>query len=569
VDIICEKSALGNVWYLRKASFEQIKDLQTTHNLSFLTSNILASRGLTKETTQQFLSPTATLNFADHNSDHVLWNNVNRACECIKNAIDKKEKIGVFGDYDVDGIASTAIWKLFFDKFNLNIEIWLPHREENYGPTEEALNFFAKKQIQCLIMLDCGSNSRELINAFVQRYNCKIIVIDHHMINNLNNADNKKLILINPQLMPDTPQHCEYKNLCTGGLSFLLLQLLAKKFNINCNFALGLAALATVCDVMPMIGFNRYLTTAGLIEIETSPSLGLLSIIKKNNLKPPLTASNIAFTIGPCLNAAARMQKSSNNIAYEILITQDENRATALAEKLWLLNQERRALQEIAYKEAKERINFEDKIICIAGEWPAGIVGIIAAMLEEIMKKPCIIGSIQKKTDPYIKASARASNINIGLLIQSAVEEKVIESGGGHAAAGGLTAKTEQWENFRHWINEQAKDMQVQNKVVIDARCDLSNICKDYNKIGPYGPENEEPIILVSNIFVQSMVEMERVIRITILHQLRTHTFFVMKKYAQLIDALQIAMIKKSKIEIVIRLQDSGFHKIIDLLCVS
>lgn|GEM_PF-3233843 len=397
---ICEKSALGNVWIARKNPYELLETLRTNYGLSFLAANIAASREIPLDELTTFLNPSLKNAWIDP----ALLPDMQKAMEIMQKIVQNCGKIGILGDYDVDGISSCALLKETFDELGIETKIWLPKREDGYGPSAKALEFFRKNPVEVLILADCGSSAHE----FASFYENPLIIIDHHSIDTM--IDGK--IVINPHRPDVNPlEQCEFQKLCATGLAFLFVHQLLEKLSIEIprrqkilTNSLDLVALATICDVMEISKLNRALIKKGLNMVEKQERLGLRFLIQRCDLKLPLSASDIAFYVGPRLNAAGRIDDPL--LAFDLLTTKDENTAATLAQKLEELNNARKNIQQEAYEEAANLADPEANIICIASlKWHAGIVGIIAAKIQEQFKKPAIIGAIEQTFSASLKES--------------------------------------------------------------------------------------------------------------------------------------------------------------------
>jgi len=559
--ILCTNSKLNNEWIIEQPDYEYINSIVINFNLSYLAASFIANKKISYENIDQFINPSLKNSWLDP----AFLPNIEKAYEQFSDAINKKQTIGILGDYDVDGIGSSAMLSIFLNEIGIKSIVWLPSRTDSYGPSEISLKFFQENPVDLLFILDCGTTSFD----FVEKYKKPIIIIDHHIASSFVEVE----ALINPQIFQDINQ--EYKTLCTCGLLFLFLCFVIQKNHLNKNIInkiADLAALGTVCDVMPIgpclqvnAQFNRALIKKGLQILERQEKYGLKALIQLSKIKLPFAASDIGFYLGPRLNSSARIKNAY--IAFDILTTTQHEKAFELGLQLQTLNEERRTLQEIIFEQAIEevmkQINSEEKIIIIANEnWHAGIVGIVASMVEEKTGKPVIIGSVilNENNETIVKASARSRSINIGNLIIKAVLEKIIQKGGGHKNAGGLSATLEQFENFKQWSFNELSNHSFKNIIEINAICNLSQIQPDIMKIFPL---SEKCIILTKNLKLKSLIKTEKYAKIICEQNSENFIFFLTNKKINLIEILEKNLHKF--FDALIEIGDKGFNNIIDI----
>lgn len=548
--ILCEESALKNKWITKQRPYELIESIRNHFNLSYLTASILASRNIAFEEIENFLNPLIKNAWVDP----TLLPNLTQALEKLQDTVKKKGSVGILGDYDVDGISSSVLWNDLLTHLGVTTHIWLPNRLAGYGPNDEALAFFLEKDVDTLILVDCGSSAHEFLEKYSQTTNKKAIIIDHHTAS----QELPMHILINPHLKHlNAIEQEELRNLCATALSFLVAHQLLKKLQIEddtkqklLNNMLDLVALASVCDVMELNKLNRALIAKGLKILEQQARPGIRALIQKSQIKFPLTTQDIGFYLGPRLNAAGRMKDAF--IAFELLSTKDEPKCIELANMLEKLNAERKIIQEIAFAQACiEAQNCTEPILMLAStNWHAGIIGIIAAMLQEKFHKPTIIGAIQGDN---IKASARSHAIHIGHLIQKAALQGVITSGGGHARAGGLTCTLEQWKSFKTWYPEHIEE-HPKEPITVDAIITLDQIEPDFHKLAPHGPKNEEAIIYTKEMRIKKIIKTDKYVRVTMEQNYKDYTFFIQNRNAELIDAICKAHEERKMINMILKL---------------
>ncbi len=562
LNILCENSITENIWAINQKSYEEIAAIAHNYGLSYLAANIIANREIKFDDLESFLKPSIQNSWLDPKK----LPDMEKAIQLFKNIIEKNGIVGILGDYDVDGLSSSVIIKELCNAFNLKTHIWIPSRADGYGPSDSAFDFFNTNNIDILIMVDCGSNSRE----FAAKFNQPIIVIDHHTIDTLIELSDTKCVINAHRNDVNVLELFEYKKLCATSVSFLfahqicsVLQMEKAQSQKLLTSWLDLVALGTVCDCMELSAFNKALVKKGLEQLEKQMRPGIKILLNKSSLKFPLCASDIGFYIGPRLNAAARIDNAF--IAFELLDTHDEKIAIELGNKLERLNEERKIVQKYAFDEACEMLvksneHETNEIICIAhNNWHIGVIGIIAAQIQEKFKKPTIIGTINAQ---IVRASARSNSVNIGNIIQKAVLEKILISGGGHSAAGGLACHEDQWEAFRNWIQLNTEEI-AKTPIVVDAIVEMAQIEDDFKKLGPFGQGNETPIILSRSLTIINIIDYEKYSKITLQQNYKNHTFF-MQAHNQLIPRLRDAQKLYKSIDVLIKLGEKGFNNIED-----
>lgn len=550
--IISQNSKLSNKWVLAESSFELVNSIKETFKCSFLTSKIIANKNLPFEEIHNFLNPTLKHNWIDPAS----LPNIDFATQQIADVIENKKKVGIIGDYDVDGICSSVILKEFFESFDIETIIWIPTRQNGYGPSDFAIDFFNNNPVDLLILVDCGTNSHD----FYQKYNKPILIIDHH--HSLNPIP---LCVVNPNTSSENI-NAELKELCATSLTFLIASHILKKLNhknyqsILSSF-LDLTALATVCDMMPFNHFNRAIVKSGLNVLEKQERIGLRQLINFANIKFPMNAKDIGFAIGPRINATGRIE--SPEISLNLLKSKSFDEANQLIHRIELINNYRKDIQKTTFIEASDIAkNENNSILCLASEnWNPGIVGIVAAMVQNEENKPCIVGSI---INNEVKASARSSSINIGMLIERAVELGILLKGGGHKFAAGLTCSLDKWEEFKSWINNQPFSLE-QNEIFIDSLSTLADVDTDFKRLAPFGLGNEEPKILVNDLYISKLIDKNTYHLVILEESFQSFSFFVNQSKAKLIEELKIAFSNRVRFSAIFTLQEKNSFTLEDI----
>ena len=416
------------------------------------------------------------------------------ASEMIVDIIKNKQKTLIFGDYDVDGISSITILSSFFRYLNHPFKYVVPDRFiDGYGPNIRLLDQNLDKEINNIIFLDCGSNSSNVIN-YLKTKNIKTIIIDHHIINNFDIP--KSDILINPIKNKTQIDN----NVCTATLTFFLIDIINKK--INTKFRLYdyfiFCIISTICDVMPLKGFNRKILTIGFNKLSIK-NKGLKKLI--GSLKNKLSYKDIGFRIGPLINSSGRMAKANDVV--ELFLSEDDDKIDNIIDKMNSHNLTRKRVEQenLDLIDAK-KYNNKNVIFIFNKQFHEGIIGIIAAKLSQIFSKPCFV---MTESQDLLKCSIRSqNNIKINKTINKLIENKLIISGGGHNEAGGFSAKKKHFSKIKEFVNKEFENLNTKNYFYFDTFAIFpkknSSIFNDLKSLEPFGNNNPEPIFYFKNI---------------------------------------------------------------------
>ncbi|MDD5749831.1 MAG: single-stranded-DNA-specific exonuclease RecJ [Patescibacteria group bacterium] len=468
---------------------------------------LLYNRGLkTQKEIDEFLYP----EYSQDVHNPYLFRDMDKACRRIYQAIEKKEKITVYGDYDADGVCAAVILKTVLEKLGAEVEVYLPHREkQGYGLNLKAIEEIAAAGTKLIITCDCGISNVEEV-ALANKNKVDVIISDHH-------SEPEKLpdalAIIHPRL---EGEKYPFKFLAGGGVAFKLAQGLIQKSKqlnerekeIEEKWLLDLVAISTVADMMPLLGENRTLLKYGLLVLRKTKRPGLLQLIKVANLTPEkINAQNIGFSLGPRINAAGRMDHA--NLAYYTLIEKDEDKAAILAGNINQSNIDRQKMTEQMVKEAKEmKLNQSEKLLAFyKADWPVGLTGLVAGRLLKDFGKPAIV---MTKVGEQIIGSARSiEGFDISALLS--VNQSLLNRFGGHPQAAGFALSEKNKDQFVANLKEAAeniKDSDLQKKLEIELEIDFLDISWELmdmlEKFEPYGHQNPESVFMSRNIFIQS-----------------------------------------------------------------
>ena len=465
-------------------------------------ARLLAQRGLTEEAeVKQFLRP----RLADL-SDPFEIPEVDLAVARIFEAIDRGERVCIFGDYDVDGVSSIAVLRITLEAYGLAPDSFIPRRSsEGYGLSEAGL---ARCLKQCgkpdlLISVDCGTVSNEAI-AMLKRSGVDTVVVDHHEIGPAGRPD--CVALVNPKASKDQREY-----LCAAGVVFKLAHALLKQRPLegfDLKSILDLVAVATVSDIVPLIEENRLLVRHGLRILESSERPGLRALLKLTGTEGRISSSDIGFRIGPRLNAAGRMDQPEQALA--TLMTESQNEARDLADELEHFNRSRQQLEQIIFAEAMAMLKgFENDPVIVVGSrsWHAGVVGIVASRLMRMYHKPVFVVSID--ANGIGKGSGR-SIAGVSLVEAIRFGRSDLIAGGGHHMAAGLSIHENSIpdfrENFIRFVNETCGNKDLEPKVFVDAEVALGELSLDflasYELLQPFGSANPQPVFMARNIWL-------------------------------------------------------------------
>ena len=502
-------SISGKKWILKKYNQQEILYLKDNFSLDEITSKLLSIRKIKKEDINSFLNPSIK-NFLPNPNCLV---DMEKSTERTVSAINNKEKIGIFGDYDVDGATSTALLGKYFSEIKTQYEIYIPDRKkEGYGPSIESFKELINNGVKIIFTVDCGTMSFEAIN-YAKKNKIDVIVLDHHQ----SEVDLPKAFsIVNPNRLDD---NSNLNYLCAAGVIFMFLVSLNRKLRLDEWFKkkeinepnlinyLDLVSLGTVCDVVPLIGLNRAIVKQGLKILKFSKNLGLKTLLNICKIETNPSTYHLGFMLGPRINAGGRVGKCSHGA--NLLLDNNPKNAFKLALELDQYNKERQMLEkELLQKILNETKNYSnDPVLVLSGSnWHEGIIGIVAARLKDKFNKPVIIISINNNIG---KASARSIvGFDIGSIIIAASQEKILLKGGGHKMAGGFTIKVENIAKFKDFIFRKFmninEDLISEKPLYLDSIIAPSALNLDfYNRIdllSPFGSGNPEPRFIIENL---------------------------------------------------------------------
>ena len=486
-------------WIFEEENTEKISDISKTYNISPLLAKIISNR-----------FDDAKMFFDSENLFHSpdLLSGINEASERIKKAIDAKEKIVVYGDYDVDGITSTYILTDYLKSCGAFVDFYIPDRaKEGYGLCTSAINMHKKNGASLIVTVDLG------ITAFDEAKYCKeigidLIITDHHSLCETSLPD--CTAVINPKI-PGYP----FKNLAGVGVAYKLIYKMCGGDKRITEKYLPFAAIGTIADLVELYDENRYIVKEGLRLLKNTDNIGIKALFEACGADiKNVCASTIGFMIGPRLNAAGRL--SSADISVKLLNETDKENAKIIADELNTENECRKSEEQKILKEALEIIEkdklYENEVIVVAKDnWHHGVIGIVSSKITDMFYKPSIVISTDENSSPS-KASGRSIE---GFNLFDALShcKDILIKFGGHSLAAGLSIEKEKIGSFNRMINEYAKEKITEEiatpKILIDAECSLENIsletANELKTLEPFGMGNTTPCFCINSVTISQI----------------------------------------------------------------
>lgn len=472
-----------------------------------LIRQLLASRNIVSEKEKKkFFSP----DFEKDIYDPFLLLGMKKAILRIKKAKDNNETIGIFSDYDADGIPAAALLFRALNEIDVKTEVYIPNRESGYGLSREGIEYLISRKCGLIITADLGIRNLDEANYCITK-KVDLIITDHHI---LGEEIPKAVAVINPKMKDNK---YPFNDLCGCGVIFKLTQALSQTYpkKINEKFLkwnLDLVAISTIADVVTLADENRTIAKFGLMVLKKTKNIGLKALIKQANInKDEINAYTVGFQIAPRINAPGRIDHATKS--FELLTTEDENKAKELA--LWLEEKNcfRQEAMEEAEKEAMKIIEKEnqmyEKIILVSGKWQKGVIGPVASRICEKFIRPTILFS---EDGEYFCGSARSvEGVNIVEILEDCGE--LLKKYGGHRGAAGVTVSKKNYIKFckkiREIASKKVSNKCLTKKIKIDAEIDSSNLTHEITdlieKMEPFGMGNPRPIFMFQSAVLSNM----------------------------------------------------------------
>lgn len=504
-----KQSATGLAWAHRLDARGENAALAIAqnHGIPDIVARVMAGRGVGQDDAPRFLDPT----IRDLLPDPRSLTDMDKAAGRIADAVARRERVAIFGDYDVDGAASSALMKRFLAHYGVEAEIYIPDRVfEGYGPNPDAMRELVSRGAKLIVTVDCGTNSAAAIAA-ANEAGAEVVVLDHHQVGG---ALPEAVAVVNPNRDDDLSGQ---GHLCAAGVVFLALVrtvgvLRERGFATPAPDLLGwldLVALATVCDVVPLAGVNRAFVVKGLQAMRRMGNAGIAALARAARIGEPLSTFHLGFVLGPRINAGGRIGDAA--LGSRLLATDDPVEAGDIAETLDRLNGERQAMEQDMLAQARAETDAElaagggPAVIVTANEgWHPGIVGLIAARLKEHARRPAF--AIAFNPNGTGTGSGRSiPGFDLGRMVREAAVRGLIVKGGGHAMAAGITVERARLGDlrafFEEWAAGEVARLRAEEMLEIDAALSAEGATFDLldliDSAGPYGSGHAQPLLVL------------------------------------------------------------------------
>ena len=492
--------------YIPPSEAEQqlAQEMAAELRISPVLAHVLIRRGI-KDTTEahKFFRPQLT-----DLHDPFLFQDMHKAVSRLNEALGRKERILVYGDYDVDGCTAVALVHRFLQQFYSNIDYYIPDRnEDGYGVSRKGVDYACETGVGLIIVLDCGIKATDEI-AYAKEKGIDFIICDHHVPGD---ELPPAVAILNAKRADNT---YPYEHLCGCGVGFKLMQAFAISNGIEFSQLiplLDLCAISIAADIVPIMGENRILAYHGLRQLNSSPSVGVKALMEVCGLKDKeISLGDIIFKIGPRINASGRMQTGGEAVA--LLIEKDYGAAREHAERINEYNEQRKDLDKTMTEEANrivmtlEHRHEHKSIVLFNEEWHRGIIGIVASRLTEVFYKPSVV--LTEGDDGMATGSARSvPGFDVHKAIESCAD--LLTNFGGHTYAAGLSLPVENVPAFRRrfeeYVEQHIQPEQTNAVLRIDAVVDFRDINRrvaaDIKRFAPYGPDNQKPLFCTRQVY--------------------------------------------------------------------
>lgn len=482
---------------------QQAKGLADKLSMSPILAGLLVKRGITTESAaKRFFRP----QLADL-INPFLMKDMYVAVDRLNDAMGRKERILVYGDYDVDGCTAVALVYKFLQQFYSNIDYYIPDRyDEGYGISRKGIKYAHDTGVKLIIILDCGIKAIEMI-TYAKSIGIDFIICDHHVPDE---TLPPAVAILNPKRDDDA---YPFKQLCGCGVGFKFMQAFAKNNGIPFSRLIPLldfCAVSIAADLVPVVDENRILAYHGLKQLNQNPSIGLKAIIDICGLNGrEIAMSDIIFKIGPRINASGRMENGKESV--DLLVEKDFSMALSEAHHINEYNEQRKDIDKQMTEEANQIVaklesqKHHSSIVLYDENWKKGVIGIVASRLTEIYFRPTVVLT---RDGDFATGSARSV---IGFDIYAAIKScrDLLLNFGGHTYAAGLTLRWDDIPEFRkrfqHYVEEHIQPEQTEAFLNIDAEIDFKDITKrlhnDLKRFSPFGPCNQKPLFYTKAVY--------------------------------------------------------------------
>ena len=493
---------MNKIWKIKEIDNTKVKEYVEKFKISEVAAKMLLAKDLTEDKIEEYLNPSI-----EKLHDPYLLNDMDILVDRIILAQDRKEKVAIYGDYDVDGITSITLIYTFLRDLGLDMVYYLPDRiEEGYGLNTEALKKLKDDGVSLVITVDCGISAVNEVE-YAKSIGLDVCITDHH---ECSDTLPKAISIVNPK-RPDSTY--PFNSLAGVGVTFKVLSAIVKRLGLDENEYLkylDIAAVGTIADIVPLVGENRIITANGLELLAKTKNEGLKALMKVARIEK-VDSDNVSFGIAPRINASGRMADAT--VAVKMLLAENEMEAYKYAKVLDAQNTKRQEVEKGIYNEAIAQIERDGldkkKTMVIAGEnWHQGVIGIVASKLTEKYLKPVILLAHDGET---AKGSGR---IPAGISLYDALSlcADLLTTFGGHELAAGLTLEARNIEAFREKFEQVITSMKEEDFVrIIDVDTEITkkditlNILDDINLLAPFGQKNKKPVFMYKNLKVTSV----------------------------------------------------------------
>lgn len=489
------RSILGQPWRWRGAAADPTDAGFVPDDL---VDQLLMARGVERGELERHRTPT----IRSFMPDPSIFRDMDKAAERLADAVEAREPVTIFGDYDVDGATSAALMVRLLRDLGCDPKAYIPDRlMEGYGPSGEALVRIAQGGAKLIVTVDCGAQAFEAL-AMAKAAGVDVVVVDHHKCASQLPVAHA---LVNPNRLDEAEEAASHGHLAAVGVCFLLGAALVRVLRGRGYFEgreeprlvdlLDIVALGTVADVAQLRGLNRAFVTQGLKVMAQGRNVGLAALVEVSRLTRAVTCTDLGWALGPRINAGGRVGKS--DLGVRLLTTDDPEEAAAIAAELELHNQERRAIETMVCEAAEQLCEAQGNraVVLVSGEgWHPGVIGIVAGRLKEKLGRPAIVVAIG--ADGLGKGSGRSiSGVDLGAAILAAKDSGLLIAGGGHAMAAGLTVERGKIDALIEFLDERLSRDVASGRdgraLLLDAVLAPGGVCPDLCDAleagGPYG----------------------------------------------------------------------------------
>jgi single-stranded-DNA-specific exonuclease len=498
-------SLSGRRWLWRAGEDRVAAGIAQRLVLPEIVSRLLAARSIGIDAAADFLEPTLRALLPDPS----VLADMDVAADRLAEAVRRQETVAVFGDYDVDGACSAALMICLLRALGCPVHHHVPDRIiEGYGPNAAALTALVGRGARLIVCVDCGTAAALALSAVAGQ--ADVIVLDHHKAEG---PPPPILATVNPNRLDDTSG---LGNLCAAGVAFLTAIATVRALRRLGFFAarpepdliglLDLVALATVCDVMPLVGVNRAFVCQGLKVMARRARPGIVALLDVSQAREKLNAATCGFALGPRINAGGRISEA--DMGLRLLLAEDRIEALALAERLQAVNHQRQdveaAIVDVAMHAAEMQIAAGRATVLVSGEgWHPGVVGIVAGRIKERFNRPACVAGFANGLG---KGSGRSvPGVDLGAAVIAARQAGILVTGGGHAMAAGFALRAERLDDFHAFLDERlvsagslpsAADLVVEGTLAVTGA--TTEVARHLERLAPFGAGNLEPVLVLN-----------------------------------------------------------------------